>query len=208
MMVSLFWLPFLLFNVFCIAEPEAKAEAEAEADPQQFNNNAPFSGAVYIVNPNGQEITTYSNQCPAFAAQSCSDIGKVSWCCPGGYTCVAPQNSNGACGCCPQGNTCGGQVNVAAITTVTVQAAQHTVYVHPPPNTVQVYEKPPPSHVVYQGGFCQTITMEGPGLPTTREGPCGTILIVNQGVPNLRPFGYGVGAVTLFLHLALRRMFR
>lgn len=76
-MLSMFWLSLLLFNTICVAEPEA--EAEAEALPQQFNNNAPFSGAVYIVNPNGQEITTYTGQCPAFAAQSCSEIGKMSW---------------------------------------------------------------------------------------------------------------------------------
>lgn len=208
-MVSIFWLSFLLFNAFCIAEPVAKAlpEAEAEAGPQQFTNNAPFSGAVYIVYPNGQEITTYNNQCPAYAAQNCADIGKVSWCCPGGYTCVAPQNANGACACCPHGNTCAGQVNVAAITTVTVQAQQHTVYVQPPPHTVEVYNKPPPSHVVYQGGFCQTLTMDGPGLPTTREGPCGTILIVNMGPVNLRPWGFGIGLITILMHLAMRRMF-
>ncbi|KAH7135999.1 hypothetical protein B0J11DRAFT_176458 [Dendryphion nanum] len=196
-------LSLLLFVTFSSAEPDAQPEAE----PQQFTNNAPFSGAIYIVNPNGQEITTYSNQCPSYAAQNCGSIGKTSWCCPGGYTCAAPQNANGMCGCCPVGSSCGGTINVASITTVTVQAAQQTVYVHPEPTTVAVYGKPEPSRVVYQGGFCSTLTMDGPGLPTTREAECGTILIVNQALPNLRPLGFGIGAVTILLHMAIWRIF-
>ena len=61
------FLPFL-----CIAAPEA--------DPQTYTNNAPFSGAIYIVSPDGQQITTTnSNMCPNYASVSCSSINAPSW---------------------------------------------------------------------------------------------------------------------------------
>ncbi|KAF2874339.1 hypothetical protein BDV95DRAFT_474576, partial [Massariosphaeria phaeospora] len=157
--------------------PNPEANPDASSDPQTYTNNAPFSGAVYIVNPNGQEISTANtNLCPDQASLSCSNINHPSWCCPPTYTCAIPPSSNGLIGCCPSGQTCNGAINVAAITTVTVQAAQQTaaiVYVPPPAEH--------PTQVVAQGGFCATLTMEGPGLPTTREDSCGTILIVAAG---------------------------
>ena len=115
-----------------------------------------------------------------------------------------PENSYGLIGCCPAGSSCGGIVNAASITTITVQAAQQTaiVYVQPPPTTVAVY------NVVPVGGvYCSTLTMDGPGLPTTRQGSCGTILVVNEGMPSLRTLGCGMAIVIGFLHLALGRMF-
>jgi hypothetical protein len=109
---------------------------------------------------------------------------------------VAPANANGLIGCCPTGNTCGGVVNVAQVTTVTVQG-----YVAPAP-TVVVYNNPNP----VQDGFCATITMEGPGLPKAEQGSCGTILIVNEGA-SLKTLGIGLGITAVLLHLALGKMF-
>lgn len=126
-------------------------------------------------------------------------VGKTR-CCPANYQCVVPANSNGLIGCCPNGNTCGGTVNVAQITTVTVYPQQQTVYAQPPQTTV--YQHPNP----VQGGFCATITMNGPGLPRAGEGSCGTILIV-AGAPSLKVLGLGAGLVAFILHFALGRMF-
>ncbi|KAF2193450.1 hypothetical protein K469DRAFT_549716 [Zopfia rhizophila CBS 207.26] len=186
----------VLFPIFCVANPDA----------QQYTNNAPFSGAIYIVNPNGQEVNAAgANVCPSYASASCSNIGHPSWCCPSNYTCASPPNSGGLIGCCPNGSSCGGTVNVAAVTTVTVQYAQQTsvVYVQSQPTTAVVYAQS--TEVVYQGGFCSTLTMDGPGLPTTREGACGTILVVNEGAS--RAFSYGLGIFVVVFHLALGRMF-
>lgn len=62
----------LLFPILCLADPEA--------DPQTYTNNAPFSGAIYIVNPNGQQVTTTdANMCPSYASVSCGSIGQPSW---------------------------------------------------------------------------------------------------------------------------------
>jgi hypothetical protein len=76
----------LLLPTFCAARPEprpeaiADPEAIAEAEAQTLTNNAPFSGAVYIVDPNGQAVTAQnSNMCPAYASSSCGDIGQTSW---------------------------------------------------------------------------------------------------------------------------------
>ncbi|KAF2021055.1 hypothetical protein BU24DRAFT_404108 [Aaosphaeria arxii CBS 175.79] len=195
------------------AQPKAQPIAHPKANPQQFTNNAPFSGAIYIVYPNGQEVTgVETNQCPSFASQSCGNIGHPSWCCAGGYTCASPETLGGACGCCPAGSSCGGTINVASVTTVTVQAAPQTevVYIQPPPTTVAVYNQPqnPTQYHPQQGGFCQTLTMDGPGLPTTREAECGTILIVNEASIGLKPLGFGIGAFILMIHVVLGRMFR
>ena len=110
-------------------------------------------------------------------------------------------------GCCPSGSQCGGSVNVQSVTTITVQAAQQTdyVYVQPPVTTVAVYHEP--TQVVQQAGFCATLTMDGPGLPTTREGDCGTILIVSEAMISTRAIGYGLSAVVILLHLVAGRMF-
>jgi hypothetical protein len=49
--------------------------------------------------------------------------------------------------------------------------------------------------------------MNGPGLPTTAQGACGTILVVNTGATNFKAIGLGVGTIMVLLHLALGRMF-
>jgi len=177
----------------CVAEPIAIPEALPNA--QTLQNNAPFSGAVYIVNPNGQQVVAQdSNWCPSTASVSCSTMGQPSWCCPANYACVSPANSNGLIGCCPSGSTCSGTVNVAEV---------HTVTVYPQPQTT-VYNQPNP----VQGGFCATITMDGPGLPRTEQGQCGTILLVSAGIPSFKTLGVGAGVVALLLQLAFTRMFQ
>jgi hypothetical protein len=67
----------LVFTSYGIAEPIAKAEAV----PQQLTNNAPFSGAVYLVSPNGGQVTAQggTNFCPSSASVSCSNMGQPSW---------------------------------------------------------------------------------------------------------------------------------
>lgn len=68
-----------LFAVLCAARPEAKPEAEADAAPQ-ITNNAPFSGAIYLVTPDGQQVTAQdTNYCPSSASQSCSSVNAPSW---------------------------------------------------------------------------------------------------------------------------------
>ncbi|KAJ8118594.1 hypothetical protein OPT61_g481 [Boeremia exigua] len=191
-----------LFVTLCIARPEALPEAAADAEPQ-ITNNAPFSGAVYLVYPDGQQITAQNtNFCPSSASQSCSSVNAPSWCCPANYACVLPANSNGLLGCCPAGNSCGGSVNAAAVTTVTVHAQQPETYIEQPTSIV-IHDAP----TTVQGGFCATITMDGPGLPKAAEGQCGTILIVAAGVP-LKIFGVGASIIAVLMHVALDRMFR
>lgn len=69
----------LLFAVLCTAAPEARPDAEADPVPQ-ITNNAPFSGAVYIVNANGEQVTAQdTNYCPSSASQSCSSVNAPSW---------------------------------------------------------------------------------------------------------------------------------
>ncbi|KAL6712209.1 hypothetical protein ACN47E_000086 [Coniothyrium glycines] len=195
------WSFGLSLLAMCIAEPIAIPEAI----PQQLTNNAPFSGAVYIVNPNGQQLTAQDtgNWCPSSASVSCNSVGQPSWCCPANYACSVPANSNGLIGCCPNGNTCGGAVNVAQVTTVTVYPQQPTAVVYANPPQTTVYTKPNPA----QGGFCATIVMDGPGLPRVEQGSCGTILIVAEGTPSLKTLGVGAGLVALLLQVALARMF-
>ncbi|KAF2651325.1 hypothetical protein K491DRAFT_553538, partial [Lophiostoma macrostomum CBS 122681] len=199
----------LLLPVLCYArpnaDPEAQPEPDAAAEPQTYQNN--FSGAIYIVYPDGQAVAAGTNMCPNTASGSCSNAGYPSWCCPASYSCAAPQGSNGLIGCCPNGNTCGGAVNVASVTTITVQAVQPTSVVYVAPTTSLVVVGQATSAVQYQGGFCSTLTASGPGLPTTRQGACGVILVVNQGPFNFKALGYGTGAILFGLHLALRRMF-
>jgi hypothetical protein len=96
-------------------------------------------------------------------------------------------------------------VNVAQVTTVTVYPQQQTaiVYANPPPATTVVHN--PPNQV--QGGFCATITMDGPDLPRAATGNCGTILIVAARAPGLKAFGIGATAVVVTLHMAFGRFF-
>lgn len=93
-------------------------------------------------------------------------------------------------------------MNAAAVSTVTVQAQPQTTYIQQPTSFV-VYNAP----TTVQGGFCATITMDGPGLPRAAEGQCGTILIVAEGV-SLKVFGVGAGITAVLLHIAFSRMFR
>ncbi|KAF2130653.1 hypothetical protein P153DRAFT_288980 [Dothidotthia symphoricarpi CBS 119687] len=188
----------LFFIVSCGAEPIAKPEAI----PQQFSNNAPFSGAIYIVNPDGSQVSAQnSNWCPSSASISCSNVNQPSWCCPANYACAIPANSNGLIGCCPSGSSCGGVVNVAQIATVTVYP-QETTVVYAQPSTVVAYNQP----TQVQAGFCATITMSGPDLPRAGAGACGTVLIVNGGT--LKGVSVGIVVVAVLLQQALGRMYR
>lgn len=68
-----------LLVALCAATPEANPKAKADSMPQ-FNNNAPFSGAIYLVNTDGQQVTVKdTNYCPSSASQSCSSINAPSW---------------------------------------------------------------------------------------------------------------------------------
>jgi hypothetical protein len=133
------------------------------------------------------------------------DLSNELRCCPANYVCASPSNSNGLIGCCPSGNTCGGTVNVAQVSTVTVYPQQQTaiVYANPPPATTVVNNQP--NQV--QGGFCATITMDGPDLPRAATGNCGTILIVAAGAPGLKAFGIGATIVVVTIQLAFGRVF-
>lgn len=76
---ALFQLVAVLCAALCAATPEARPDAEADAVPQ-ITNNAPFSGAVYLVNPNGEQVTAQgTNYCPSSASQSCSSVNAPSW---------------------------------------------------------------------------------------------------------------------------------
>jgi hypothetical protein len=66
----------LLVPVQSFAEPIAMPAAI----PQQITNNAPFSGAVYIVSPDGQQVVAQgTNMCPASASVSCANVNQPSW---------------------------------------------------------------------------------------------------------------------------------
>lgn len=97
-------------------------------------------------------------------------------------------------------------MNVASVTTVTVYASQQTTTVmnQPTQATVVVYNQPT-THAA-AGGFCSTLTMNGPNLPTVTQGACGTILIVNEGSLSLKTIGYGFSSILFLFHLALARM--
>lgn len=82
-------------------------------------------------------------------------------------------------------------------------AAVSTVTIHVQPEPTYVYNKP----TAVQGGFCATITMDGPGLPKAVNGDCGTILLVAEGA-SLRIVGIAGSIIVVVLHVALGRMFR
>ncbi|KAF1977590.1 hypothetical protein BU23DRAFT_299508 [Bimuria novae-zelandiae CBS 107.79] len=193
-------LSFVFTTCTTHALPDPCAEPEANPEAQNYNYQ-PFSGAIYVVDSNGQPA---QGSCPASAALSCGDQGYPSWCCPGGYTCVQPQNQNGYIGCCPAGQTCGGAVYVS---TVTINAqAQTTVpaVVVPLAFTTTATYIPPPT----VGGYCQTLTMNGPDLPRVTQGQCGTILIVSGSLINRKPLGFVAAGTFLLGQLAIARMFR
>lgn len=62
----------------------------------------------------------------------------------------------------------------APVYTKTVYPQYYTTTVYPHYTTQAVA----PQYV----GYCSTLYADGPGLPTTRQGACGTILILNHGV--------------------------
>jgi hypothetical protein len=132
-----------------------------------------------------------------------ADLSNRLRCCPANYVCASPLNSNGLIGCCPSGSTCGGTVNVAQVQTVTVYPQQQTAVVYAPPTHTTVVNQNPNQ---VQGGFCATITMDGPDLPRAATGNCGTILIV-AGAPSLKVVGIGATFVAVTLHLAFGRLF-
>lgn len=84
-------------------------------------------------------------------------------------------------------------MNAAAVTTVTVYAQVETTYVQKP--------------TAVQGGFCATVTMDGPGLPKAVDGDCGTILLVAEGM-SLKFAGAAVSITVAVLHVAIGRLFR
>ncbi|KAF2089369.1 hypothetical protein K490DRAFT_54982 [Saccharata proteae CBS 121410] len=137
---------------------------------------APFSGAIYIIGNNGEQITGASPaQCPSYAESSCSSIGYSDWCCPSGHTCQYFSTTQ-VCGCCPAGSDCSGTVSAAQVTTVTVTV---TAYQTVAQQTTEypAYVQPATTTEGYYNGYCSTLIANGPGLPTTREGSCGTILV-------------------------------
>jgi hypothetical protein len=83
-----------------------------------------------------------------------------------------------------------------------VQAVPPTTYVQQPTSFV-VYDAP----TTVQGGFCATITMDGPGLPRAAQGQCGTILLVAEGMV-LEVFSVMATITAVLLHVALGRMFQ
>jgi len=126
-------------------------------------------------------------------------------CCPTGNTCSLLSNS--LVGCCPTDTTCSGSVAANQVTTVTVYQ-QNTVTQYQQPTTViagggGVYVYPTtttPAATVNGGGivyngYCSTLYADGPGLPTTRAGQCGTILVVQAGADSnsARSFWLGMG---------------
>ncbi|EOD46574.1 hypothetical protein UCRNP2_6677 [Neofusicoccum parvum UCRNP2] len=139
---------------------------------------APFSGAIYIVGADGVQISAAS---PAYCPQ----------CCATDHTCQYLSSSS-VVGCCPAGQTCSGGVSAQQITTVTVTVIQtQTQYVQGQGTTVYggpAYVQPTTTaYVGAQGGgnvyagYCSTLIADGPGLPTTRAGDCGTILVRGLG---------------------------
>ncbi|KAF2674671.1 hypothetical protein BT63DRAFT_449661 [Microthyrium microscopicum] len=213
---SAFWIQLFLRHV--TAEPNAESEPaldkliEREA---QSNIYAPFSGAIYIVGPQGSTLTNAAAaQCPANAPQNCGNINVWNWCCPSGNSCQ--MMSNGVVGCCAQGSTCGGTVNAAQIQTVTVTAtAPQTVVQVPggvitttvpgaPANGVYVTTVSTPKAVVNGGPYCSTQVMAGAPLPTFAAAACGTILILPPNAAGaLRP---SAGTFIAFLMFSLALM--
>jgi hypothetical protein len=74
---------YALWSLLALLAPSASVAepiARPEAVPQQYTNNAPFSGAVYIVSPDGGQVTAQgTNMCPASASVSCSNVNQPSW---------------------------------------------------------------------------------------------------------------------------------
>ncbi|KAJ9635255.1 hypothetical protein H2199_008743 [Coniosporium tulheliwenetii] len=189
------------------ARPEAAAAAAADAEAQ-YGNYAPFSGILYIVNADGTQANAASY---GSCAAGCNGLG----CCAAGYACAMAANN---VACCPAGQQCQGVV-AAAVQTVTVTVNNYvptTVY-NQPTNVVVagvpvVYTTQNPGNIVY-AGYCSTLIANGPGLPTTRAGDCGTILVVNGAdrlfVTALEIFGISVvGPLVVAVHVLSIKIWR
>ena len=133
----------------------------------------------------------------------------MSSCCPVGNYCAYA--SDKTVGCCPYGETCNGIIGGGVVQTTWAQTTwvpstvwtttaipTTTVYggiVVPGvvstqpwhPGTTTQYVVPQTTVVQTQqslysgGGYCSTLYADGAGLPTTRPGTCGTILVMNRG---------------------------
>jgi hypothetical protein len=123
--------------------------------------------------------------------------------------------SNGVVGCCPSGSQCRGTVNAAQITTVTVtQYLTTTQYPQAPSTVVQVGSKTTTtvlpgiyvtastttSSIAYHG-YCSTLIAQGPNLPTTAQGVCGPILLINRA--DMRSMGWKLPVLITAFHGAL-----
>jgi len=117
--------------------------------------------------------------------------------------------SNGVVGCCPSGSQCGGTVNPAQITTITEYLTTTTQYPQAPSTNVQIGSKTTtvlPGIILTQctttpivyNGYCSTLTANGPGLPTTAQGKCGTILVINRA--DVRSMGWKLPVLIIAFH--------
>lgn len=80
LIISLVALYSLVVNQ-ALAEPLPIPDPTPVADPQ-FVNNAPFSGAIYIVGEGGHNVQfsgASPAQCPAHAPQGCGNINVWNW---------------------------------------------------------------------------------------------------------------------------------
>ncbi|KIW03208.1 uncharacterized protein PV09_05433 [Verruconis gallopava] len=191
------------------AEPALKeiAARSLEDDLVARQNYYAFSGAIYIVGPNGQSLSNLNAASPAYcpnsAPQSCGNIGVWNWCCPSGNTCAWADSAHTYVGCCPSGVTCAqGSVNANQIQTVTVYVTT-TQYQQPNEVTTVIAAGGQGSTTTAAGniivvgkttglatynGYCTTIYAQNLGpTPTTAAAACGIALVVNEAArPVLR----------------------
>ncbi|KAJ8609938.1 hypothetical protein MRB53_038876 [Persea americana] len=98
-------------------------------------------------------------------------------------------------GCCPNGQSCNGAVgappstwqpsttNYGTYVTTVLVPVPVTVPVTVPaaqPTTQTTYYTPTTTTNNGYNGYCSTLTVQGNGLPTTRAGQCGTILVISE----------------------------
>ncbi|KAK5130715.1 hypothetical protein LTR08_001745 [Meristemomyces frigidus] len=161
-----------------------------------------FSGAVQV--SSSSSGTTYSPavaaQCPADHPIACTNLNEPGYCCPSANTCAW---SNSQVACCPSGQTCAGSVGgvggyqastyyQTSAPTVTTEYVQQSTYYTPATTTVtngggvvvpagytQVTTVQTQQYVT--GGYCSTLVANGPNLPTTAAGDCGTVLVIAPG---------------------------
>lgn len=143
-------------------------------------------------------------------------VNRTSRCCASGCSCS--WLSDGVVGCCPQGETCSGTVNEAQIQTVTVtQYLTTTQYQQVGTTVVQVGGQSTTTtyagiyvtegttttshnNIIYNG-YCSTLTANGPNEPTTAQGGCGTILVINSA--DVRVIGWRLPALIVGFYGAL-----